>query len=543
MYVFLFLLLFTFTNNLLCQNEELYRITFTDKNNSAYTLRHPEDFLSRKSIERRLKKGISLTKEDLPVSSAYIDSLREKNIKIICTSRWFNTSVVVFPSKTAYFQTKKCSYVKSIEIVKDSFSFSYFKSGKYEKKYFVAGNFQNFDVDNPVYMPLKLHNGTFLHNKGYKGQGVLIAIIDAGFKDITSFTTLNYLLTSNRIVAQKNFVNDNEANFYSSTHGTIVLAIMAGYIKNSYIGCAPESEYLLLRSEDINAEYPAEEDFWVAAAEFADSMGADIINTSLGYSTFDNKEFDYSYKDMDGNTTLISKGVNKAVEKGMIVIVSAGNFGNTHWHYISAPADAENAITVGAIDTSGNIADFSSRGPTYDGRVKPELVSIGKNLITEKSAGIFGSVNGTSFSTPIITGLTACLLLAFPDADCSAIKNALILSSNNYMSPDSTIGYGIPDFEKAFNILNNIHLQENFSYLYPNPFRDKLFLNILKDTEGMITISCYDVFGRNIFTLSQEKTFQIDLSNHVKQLTNGIFIFKISDNTKTNTFICIKTKK
>jgi subtilisin family serine protease len=328
--------------------------------------------------------------------------------------------------------------------------------------------------------------------------------------------------------------------FDASSHGMKVLSVMGANIPGELIGTAPKASYWLLRSEQTASEYSIEEDHWVAAAEFADSVGADIINTSLGYFEFDDSVLNYTYEDMDGNSTFITKAADMAASKGMLVVVSAGNQGDDPWKYITAPADGDSVLTVGSVNQYAEYSYFSSIGPTFDGRIKPNIAAMGYQTAIQGIDGAITVSNGTSFSAPLISGLAACLWQHFPNLNNMEILRKIEESAHKYSSPDYFVGYGIPDFEKAANLTqtNVTALSENtLLNIFPNPFHDNITIeiNIPKDIQK-IQIELLNITGQkmkqlNIYGPTQDKSTLI--LNNLNELPSGIYLVKIKMGNQT----------
>jgi len=321
--------------------------------------------------------------------------------------------------------------------------------------------------------------------------------------------------------------------FDAPSHGMKVLSIMGGNIPGELIGSAPKANYWLLRSEDNSSEQSIEEDYWVAAAEFADSVGADIINSSLGYTEFDNSDQDYSYSDLNGNTTIITKAADIAASKGILVISSAGNLGDDPWKYISAPADGDSVLTVGAVDSYANYAYFSGLGPTTDGRIKPNIAAMGLHTVLMGTDGNITTGNGTSFSAPLISGLAACLWESSPELTNMEIFKRIEESSHHFSSPDYFLGYGIPDFGKASGITNSglSILEENIIVkIYPNPFYSEINIELFQKSRNLIVIGLYSITGEKIFESEEfiENYGSIKISKNLNTLPSGIYLMKIS---------------
>lgn len=508
-----------------------YWIQFTDKNHNPYTLDNPEEFLSDKAIQRRINQNIPFNDLDIPVTPFYIDSLKNLGITVLTQSKWMNGVTIYLEDTLLLDQVSQFSFVQGIE------KSAPLKHGIDTTKRIrdLAPIVQEYiKSENPfgfAFDQIKIHNGDKLHEKGYRGKGITIAVIDAGFRNVDRLSPFDSLWINNRIIGTRDFVEGGELTFKTATHGTSVLSTMAANVPGSYVGTAPEASYWLIRSEDARTEYIIEEDNWIAAAEFADSVGVDVINTSLGYSEFDDPKQNHTYKEMDGKSTRISIGADIAVSKGMLMICSAGNKGDDDWNYITAPADAFHVFTVGAVDIEGLYALFSSKGPTYDGRVKPNVASVGSFTYVLSFTGTFNQANGTSYASPIIAGLTACLWQANPSATNFEIMKAIEKSSTQYYNPDSLIGYGIPNFLLADTILKmkNKTEEKNQAIIEPNPFSTHFTVSIPNYTEEEIVIEIIDIDGKKHIT----KKDYLDALNDIyisglDKLDSGLYIINIS---------------
>lgn len=326
---------------------------------------------------------------------------------------------------------------------------------------------------------LALHNGQLLHDQGYTGKDLYIAIIDGGFNGTNDLPVFSAIRAEKRIIAQRNFVSPSNTINWTDNHGMQVFSVLGGYLYNEYRGSAPDASYILCKTEDETSEFPVEADYWILAAEYADSIGADIINTSLGYCSFQNSSMNYQYKDLDGRTLRISKAADIAATKGMLIVNSAGNIGKENSQKILAPADAENIISVGSVNTDSTHTNYSSYGPNATGAIKPNVMSVGYQTAVQAPNGNIAFANGTSYATPIISGLAACLWQALPTKTAIEIKELIEASSNKASSPDTILGYGIPDFWKAYNsaIYNGTLVKnEPIVSVYPNPATDYVII-------------------------------------------------------------------
>jgi hypothetical protein len=518
-----------------------YFVTFTDKAGTPYDVNKPEQFLSSRAIARRQKQNIPVTERDLPVSPVYTDSLKELGLEIKHTTKWFN-GCIVFTSDTALMDTLiNYGFVSFVETTYKPVSN---KSAKQQDRVFAAKKSAklNDEIYGNAYDQINTVNGIALHNKGYMGDGMIIAIIDAGFYGVDNLPAFTHLWNENRILGTKDFVNPNSNIFNEHTHGMNVLSIIGGKIDGTYLGTAPGASFYLLRTEDVHSEYPIEADYWICAAEFADSAGVDVINTSLGYSVFDDNSMSYSYSQLDGSSIRISKAASIAAAAGMVVVVSAGNEGAKTWHYISAPADAKNILTVGAMTADSTKANFSSFGPTADGRIKPDVTAMGVNVAVQNTGGGISLGDGTSFSAPVITGLAACLWQSLSNMTSEEITKVITESCNNYDSPDNNMGFGIPDFKtaQATSVSAGVELQDMWD-VYPNPFRDNIVIsNKTGYSENDIEVSLYDIVGRlkykEIIPAGNPKNY-IKIPSY---LSGGLYILQIKDGDSTASYKMMK---
>lgn len=510
-----------------------YRIEFTNKNNNPFTIDNPGEFLSAKALERRNRQGISVKENDLPVTPAYLDSLVTTGANILNVSKWFNAATVYASHDSILNAIARFTFVKKDQQKKASYP-ALFPGNRSGIKQETTPLEQDY---GPSWWQTAIHQGQILHNTGYRGKGMTIAVIDAGFYAVDGLPAFDNLWNNGRILGIRDFVEPGSDLFLGHSHGMVVLSIIGGYLPGELIGTAPEANFLLLRSEDANSEFIIEEDNWITAAEYADSSGVDIINTSLGYTRFDDPRQDHIYADMDGNTTRISRAADIAASKGMLVVISAGNGGNSTWRHIGAPADADSVLAVGAVDATYYVAGFSSRGPSADGNVKPDVMAIGKGTYM---AGIGGGIvqgNGTSLSAPVITGLAACLWQASPGSTAMEVLAAIRESADRYQQPSEDYGYGIPDFNLACVLLKvDQDDQENSEPIatFPNPFSDHLYVIFQTPVDGALEISLIDLAGKEIM---QSTVPPLPGRNYLKlegafsHLSSGAYLLKVHSGT------------
>jgi serine protease AprX len=544
----IFLILWIFVwKSLVCQTYPgKYLLWFRDKAHNSFSLNQPQKFLSQRALDRRYRNSIALDSRDIPVSNYYLDSLRKMGIAILNTSKWFNNCTVAI-SDTSIFQTFR--NISFLDMRKTSLSNSLFPLKKSisrnEFSHTLLLEPQDSLYGSSIYQ-IQLENGLILHQMGYKGDGIQIAVLDAGFTNADILPVFDTLRNGNRILGSHDFVSGGKNVYYQHQHGTGVLSLMGGNSPGYLIGASPHASFWLLRTEDAATEYLIEEDNWVAGAELADSAGVDIITSSLGYTQFNDTLQNHSYRDMNGKTARISIAADIAFSKGILVISSAGNEGSQSWHYISAPADAINIIAVGAANKDGVIAPFSSRGPSVDGRIKPNVVGLGWGDLVAAPNGSFVTGSGTSYSAPIIAGLSACLWQAYPMATNIQVKSAIEQSSSQYNNPDSIKGYGIPDFRKALDILySSVRKKSEPSILpFPNPFTERLSFRIFEPLEDkQVIVIIYDLSGAVVLENEENITgvtvYEVPATGS-EYLRKGIYIAKIITSVKEYRTIAIK---
>ena len=425
-----------------------YRVFLTDKEGSPFTLKHPEAFLSQRSLERRSRQGITVDETDLPVSQKYLAALAKMGLKVVGKSKWHNTAWVQSATDDVAKRLKGVRFVKDVvriyaspdsfrqvsrTALKDSMQTDSLAKGRYGE----------------AYDQISQLNGIRLHDAGFRGQGKLIAVMDGGFHNADRIKALRHV----RVLATADFAPRRVHSVFDDTyHGTMVLSCMAADSPDTMIGTAPDADFVLIRTEDGTAETHAEEDSWTMGAEFADSIGADIINASLGYHKFDGDSTSYRYRDLDGHTAFISQTASMLASKGIVLTNSAGNEGEEVWHKIGVPADASDILAVGALNRKGINTWFSSVGPSQDGRVKPDVCAMGGQTTVIDGSGSMTKANGTSFASPVMCGMVASLWSALPNLSAKQIISLVRRSADRYDYPDNVFGYGIPDFWKAYEM-------------------------------------------------------------------------------------------
>lgn len=428
-------------------------IQLKDKAGTPYSLNNPAAYLSPRAIEKRMLFNIPVDSSDLPVVNRYLDSIRlSGDVTILHTSKWFNQVAIRTTDSAALASIQAMSFVAGAEQVANRPS----TAGKILP---VADGPPIVEQGRPVGLinygssagQVNIHRLPFLHDRRFKGNGIQLAVFDAGFYRYDVLPTFDSARSRLQLLGSWDFIENDSSVFEDHPHGMQCLSTIVANMPGLFVGTAPDVSFYLFRTETTASEYPIEEHYWLAAAEKADSLGVDVISSSLGYTTFSDPAFNYSYADMDGNTTIITRAVDKAAQKGMLVFTSAGNDGSNAWRFVGAPADADSAITVGAVDTLGQVGYFSSYGPTSDGRIKPDLAAVGWNAVVARpTTGFPVTGNGTSFACPNLAGFGICLKQAFPELSNMEIREVLVNAASQWNNPDDRMGFGIPDAMKAF---------------------------------------------------------------------------------------------
>lgn len=514
-----------------------YRVYFRDKGENTTGNYTPEELLSSRAIDRRQKAGIEIPDfRDIPVYTGYLNQISALGFKLHCTSKWINTALFRTQSPIDIKTLLDLPFVTDVKIVKTPGK----KNNFNDKLDFLIeqAGFPSFD------RPVSMVNGSSLHDSGYDGKGILIAVLDGGFLNVDQISSLNALRNRNGIKSTYNFIDKNEFVYSSGSHGTAVLSVLAGKIPGVIEGSAPGADYILLKTEDTASEFPCEEDFWAAGAEFADSAGADILSSSLGYYNFDDSTLNYKSSDLDGNTAFVTRVADVAASKGILVINSAGNERNKTWKHIIFPADGDSVVAVGAVDGNNSISNFSSAGPSADGRIKPDNAAMGVDVPVQTSPTTIGRSNGTSFSCPVLSGMAACLMQAVPLALNTDVIKALHSSADRYNTPDPLYGYGIPDMVNALTELQNkyIKVPDEEIVISPNPTSGNIEINFLHPPESF-TVEIISITGKTVFRKDfpdfAGRTLSVTELQHREQ---GIYFIRLIKKTGVSVFKIIKLR-
>jgi len=523
-----------------------FRVNFTNKNGTL-NINNPLAFLSQRALDRRSAQSIAVDSSDLPVSPAYIDSaVTLTNGVLHTTSRWYNNCVILLTDSAQILNLQNKPYISSIAYVAHydtSLHNKHNGNPKFASEHTMPLSKASKATGLPSYYnatwdQTHLINGDCLHDQGYKGQGKLIAVLDQGFTETNTHFGFDSLRQSGRLIDSFNFVSKIDSVYRMSDHGTGVLSTMAGYLPDSFVGCAPLAQYALYLTEDIRTEQPIELDNMIAGMERADSLGADIITTSLGYNTFDAPFTSFVYADLDGTTTSVSKAANTASKKGILCTITAGNEGNTAWHYILTPGDADSAVTVGAVNNAGNPAPFSGYGPNAAGRIKPDVCAQGQGTAIFTSGNSISHSDGTSFAVPQVAGWAACLMQYSPNPVTPyIIRKAIDSSASMYLNPTAQMGYGVPDMCHASIILydpndvsnaqasNNSWLNVYPTYFHPG---EAMTIEMHSSVQQQVSFVLTDMSGRLIasFYLSAAKGPSRNQWTAPAYLSAGIYILE-----------------
>ena len=527
-----------------------YWVFFQDKGpEAACWQEHPESFLSPRALENRKRLGINLDFHDLPVSTTYLSQLNQDRIELHGASKWLNAASISTDYTLEDLQAL-CPAITGLREVNHYMSPAAFPS---------TGSPVEPLPDNSLLTPSPPKTNTAfdyglaypqnhligadgLHELGFAGEGVLIAVFDAGFYSADTLRFFDSLWVNGQIKNYWDFVDGDSAVFRENVHGLGVFSVMAANEPGDLVGTAPKADYILARTENVHSETHQEEDNWVMAMEWADSQGVQIIQSSLGYSTFDSGEGDFTYQDLDGNTTLITKTADLAASRGILVVTSGGNEGNGRWHWITAPCDGDSVLCVGSVDTLKQKSGFSSWGPRVDGAVKPDVMGMGDQTAVCNFVGSVKRGNGTSFAAPAMAGMAACLLQAHPMRSNMEIIQAIRQSADRYATPDSAYGYGIPNGLVADSILSVMdslalvqapdsgQLHQHF-HIFPNPAKNEVTLKNLTSQYEVERVEISTLTGKSLHPFKIANSKSESHTFELSDLSPGVYLLQIKTRT------------
>ena len=515
-------------------------VYFRDKAGTPFSVAQPQAFLSARSLARRSRQGITVQPRDLPVSPTYVAQLRgvAGKVTVHYTSRWFNAAVVSCDSVTLTRITALPA-VRNASTLNRSFREHTPAPAPAQVPQPAARTAAATRAQyGKAYRQNEQIGALAMHDAGFRGEGMQIAVFDAGFPGVDKISALQPLFQEKRLAGTRNFVDGGTGVYIRNGHGTNCLSAMAGNQSGFYIGTAPKASFHLCITEDVNSEHPIEEANWLAAAEYADSVGVDIISSSLGYTTFDSPSVSYKYSDMNGRSAISSRAATMAARVGILVVNAAGNEGDDPWRYISAPADADSIMSVGAVDSLGNRAYFSSFGPTADGRVKPTLSAMGQAAAVISPNGSAFRGNGTSYACPVLAGMAAGFWQANPTLTAQQVIVALRSTASQASAPNNNLGYGIPNFVLAYNALNpnkplvpeNEAAAGEALVLYPNPTGDGALTLVLPAALRGQPLNVRVIDSRGALVTQQQvaATSGSEVSLRLGRLAKGAYTCEVS---------------
>lgn len=523
---------------------EIAWVYFKDKAGVAEALENPITILTQRALDRKARHGVKIDERDVPVNEAYIAKVKQQSgITVKAKSKWMNC-VTVIGEQRKISALKSLDCVKEIEYASKSLNVKQYvnlKRDKFEVEVPTANqnvltDFEYGKAANQVKM-LNVHK---LHKKGFTGEGMLIAVIDDGFKNVNKNKGFKRIRDAGKILGTYDFARRTEQVYSVGGHGTAVLSCIAGYSEGQYAGTCPDASFYLFRSEDDSGETPVEEALWVEATERADSLGVDVTNTSLGYTEYDNKSHSHKTSDMTGSRTFAARGGNISEEKGLLSVVAAGNENGPgkKWKIVATPGDSKGVLTIGAVGPSKKITSFSSLGSSAQATQKPDVMAQGGSAMVFEPTGTSPSATqGTSFSSPIMCGAVTTLWQALPHLDSKKIKQIVRESASQFNNPDYKYGYGIPDFDKALT-LSDADFQEpvNAVKLFPNPASSKITI-ALSETATTAKAEIYNVLGKRVKAFTVTPTTN---TFNIADLANGVYLVNVSVEGASKTLKLVK---
>jgi serine protease AprX len=534
------LLVFTilFIQQSFAQTQEAW-VFFADKENVAESIANPNLILTQEAIDRKNLQGTTIDERDVPVNENYITQIKNSSgITVRSKSKWMNC-VHVIGTQSNIEALLDLSFVTDVEYADKSLNL--FPGAPLENKFALEESSQRINYNyGAAANQIEMLSGDYLHELDYTGEGMIVAVLDAGFPSIDTNPGFQKMRDENRILGTYDFEARTENVDGFSAHGFNTSSDIGGFLQDEFVGTAPQASFYFFVTEYAPSETPVEEAWWVEALERSDSLGVDVVNTSLGYQGYDNPNYDHSYEDLDGQTTFAARGANIAFDKGMILVTSAGNGGNSSFPTVGTPGDSPGMLTVGAVNSSGNYASFSSTGPTVDGRIKPDVMAQGSGSAVISTGGFVDFSSGTSFSSPIMAGVVTCLWQARPQTPNGEIMQIIRESAHLYNNPTDEMGYGIPNFEDAYLALQELSIEDEFLMsnfaLYPNPVSSKVNISFPEGISNA-TFTVYTVLGNEVLNINISRNSN---SVNIESLNSGMYIASIRSNNKQISFKLIK---
>ena len=520
------------------QNQDAW-VIFADKENVEASLADPILIMTQEAIDRKTLQGTPIDERDVPINENYVTQIKNASgITVLSKSKWMNC-VYIIGSQSNIEALLDLPFVTNVEYADTSLNL--FPGAPIENKFALEEANQRINYNyGSAANQIEMLSGDYLHELDYTGEGMIVAVLDAGFPSIDTNPGFQKMRDENRILGTYDFEARTENVDGTSSHGFNTSSDIGGFLQDEFVGTAPQASFYFFVTEYTPTETPAEEAWWVEALERSDSLGVDVVNTSLSYRVFDNPNYDYSYEDLDGQTTFSARGANIAFDKGMILVTSAGNGGNTSFPTVGTPGDSPGTLTIGAVSSNGNYVSFSSIGPTVDGRIKPDVMAQGASAAVISTSGGVDSSNGTSFSSPIMAGVVTCLWQARLQTPNGTIMQIVRESANLYNNPTDEMGYGIPNFEDAYAALQQLGLEDEFLMsnfaLYPNPVTSKINISFPEEISNA-TFTIYSILGNKVLSTEISRSLN---SVNMEALNSGMYIASINSNNKQISFKIIK---
>ena len=520
------------------QNQDAW-VIFADKENVEASLADPILIMTQEAIDRKTLQGTPIDERDVPINENYVTQIKNASgITVLSKSKWMNCAYII-GSQSNIEALLDLPFVTNVEYADTSLNL--FPGAPIENKFALEEANQRINYNyGSAANQIEMLSGDYLHELDYTGEGMIVAVLDAGFPSIDTNPGFQKMRDENRILGTYDFEARTENVDGTSSHGFNTSSDIGGFLQDEFVGTAPQASFYFFVTEYTPTETPAEEAWWVEALERSDSLGVDVVNTSLGYRVFDNPNYDYSYEDLNGQTTFSARGANIAFDKGMILVTSAGNGGNTSFPTVGTPGDSPGTLTVGAVSSNGNYASFSSIGPTVDGRIKPDVMAQGASAAVISTSGGVDFSSGTSFSSPIMAGVVTCLWQARLQTPNGTIMQIIRESANLYNNPTDEMGYGIPNFEDAYAALQQLGLEDEFLMsnfaLYPNPVTSKINISFPEEISNA-TFTIYSILGNKVLSTEISRSLN---SVNMEALNSGMYIASINSNNKQISFKIIK---
>jgi serine protease AprX len=511
-----------------------YMVFFKDKTGTSHTISNPLEFLSQKAVDRRTKQHIAVTASDLPVNENYVLGVKDAGANVYFRTRWMN-GVLVQCNASVVPAIQSLPYVVRVELVAPDARLSTARKKNSLKT-------RTTLASAATQVQLHMIGLDDMQTSGYKGENMTIAIFDSGFEGVDAAVPFQHNFNEGRInlTASHDFVTNSDDVFQYDDHGTEVFSVIAAYQEGTFTGGAYEANYQLYVTEDASTEYRIEEYNWLFAAERADSAGVDIVNSSLGYYDFDDTNMNYPQSAMDGKTTVVTRAAQALADRGVVVVCSAGNEGGISWQIVTAPADARDVLAVGSVNGSGQRINSSSKGPTADGRIKPDVAALGASTAVIKPNGSLGTSTGTSLSAPLITSLVAGVWQKYPELSNKDVMAIIRRSASLAKAPNNLLGYGIPNFTSVGSYLQ--HLEENPFEVFPNPIVDTI---TIKPFSAAYVSTCQVelISSQGQLMLNNAITFSPatpDFSANLSGFSAGVYILRLLWNGKIITHKLVK---